>query len=287
MEEVNKAFFGKHPYGRPVIGWPQEVKKLELKDAMAFYQRWYAPNNAVLVFGGDVTRQTVEPLVRQYFGLIARKDIPQRKFVQQSLVTEPSKKFTLRDPRIKTPRLLRRYPVPSCTGATEQHALIQSEALERFSEFLEDEAGSFYSYFVDDKEFASDIEIACEDGGLGPGYFQIYIQSTGEIPIAKLEQELDTFITRIVKEGIEREIFEHLKRLALGVMLHVTEEPVSKVTEILGEYLALGETLEEIDRSIDIIQKTTIDDVNAAVRKFFNTDSHMTAYLLPEEDANE
>src|SRR3954469_23497383 len=53
-EQMMAALYLNHPYGRPVIGWHQEIEKLDREDALAFYKRFYAPNNAILVIAGDV-----------------------------------------------------------------------------------------------------------------------------------------------------------------------------------------------------------------------------------------
>ncbi|MGY8991511.1 MAG: M16 family metallopeptidase, partial [Rhodospirillales bacterium] len=54
-EHVNAALYLNHPYQRPIIGWPDEIKALSRKDLLAFYRYWYAPNNAVLIVAGDIT----------------------------------------------------------------------------------------------------------------------------------------------------------------------------------------------------------------------------------------
>src|SRR5207253_213799 len=48
-EQMMAALYLNHPYGRPVIGWRQEIEQLDREDALAFYKRFYAPNNATLV----------------------------------------------------------------------------------------------------------------------------------------------------------------------------------------------------------------------------------------------
>ena len=53
-EEVDATLYQNHPYRIPVIGWMHEMEKLNRTDAVAFYDRYYAPNNAVLVVAGDV-----------------------------------------------------------------------------------------------------------------------------------------------------------------------------------------------------------------------------------------
>ena len=53
-EQMAAALHPNHPYRIPVLGWAHEMSRLKREDAMAFYARHYAPNNAVLVIQGDV-----------------------------------------------------------------------------------------------------------------------------------------------------------------------------------------------------------------------------------------
>ncbi len=63
------------PYEHPVIGWPEDLETMSIDKVRAWHDRWYAPNNAVLVIAGDVTPQEIQPLVERYFGSIPAKDI--------------------------------------------------------------------------------------------------------------------------------------------------------------------------------------------------------------------
>src|SRR5260370_4887290 len=49
VEQIMAALYLNHPYGRPVIGWHQEIEKLDREDALAFYRRFYAPNKAIVI----------------------------------------------------------------------------------------------------------------------------------------------------------------------------------------------------------------------------------------------
>ena len=54
-EMAMAAFYLNHPYREPTIGWEHEIRNLSTQDALDFYKRWYAPNNAVVIVAGDVT----------------------------------------------------------------------------------------------------------------------------------------------------------------------------------------------------------------------------------------
>src|SRR6201985_3385508 len=117
-EQMMAALYLNHPYGRPVIGWHQEIEKLDREDALAFYRRFYAPNNAILVIAGDVDLNEVRPLAEQTFGKVAAQPaIPARRIRPQEPVPVSPRTVTLADPRVEQPGVRRYYLVPSATTA--------------------------------------------------------------------------------------------------------------------------------------------------------------------------
>src|SRR4051794_23367292 len=119
-EQIMAALYLNHPYGRPVIGWRQEIEKLSREDALAFYRRFYAPNNATLLIAGDVQINEVRPLAERTFGTIAPQPaIPARRMRPQEPVPAAARTVTLSDPRVEQAGLRRYYLVPSATTAAK------------------------------------------------------------------------------------------------------------------------------------------------------------------------
>ena len=85
-EQIMAALYLNHPYGRPVIGWHHEIEKLDREDALAFYRRFYAPNNAILVIAGDVEADEVRPMAERTFGAGRRRSrrSPRSAFARRS-----------------------------------------------------------------------------------------------------------------------------------------------------------------------------------------------------------
>ncbi|MCP4818356.1 MAG: insulinase family protein, partial [Shimia sp.] len=69
-EQLSAAQYQNHRYGVPIIGWMHEMEDLSLEDARAFYDTYYAPNNAILLVAGDVDPNEVKALAEQYYGVI-------------------------------------------------------------------------------------------------------------------------------------------------------------------------------------------------------------------------
>src|SRR6202167_425058 len=79
-EQMDAALYLNHPYGRPVIGWRHEIEKLDRNDALAFYRRFYTPNNAIVIIAGDVTADAVKADAEATYGKIApRAEIGPRR----------------------------------------------------------------------------------------------------------------------------------------------------------------------------------------------------------------
>ena len=72
-ETMAATLFLHHPYGLPIIGWQHEIEGLGREDALAYYDRFYTPENAILVVAGDVTAEAVHKLARDSYGRIAAR----------------------------------------------------------------------------------------------------------------------------------------------------------------------------------------------------------------------
>ena len=70
-------------YHTPTIGWMADLERMTVEELRAWYQAWYAPNNATLVVVGDVTKDEVRGLAEQYFGAIPRRDVPPAKLPRE------------------------------------------------------------------------------------------------------------------------------------------------------------------------------------------------------------
>jgi len=72
-EQMRATAYIAHPYQIPVIGWPSDLRVLDIAETRAFYARHYGPDNCVVVAVGDVEPDTFFRLMKRYFD-----DIPAR-----------------------------------------------------------------------------------------------------------------------------------------------------------------------------------------------------------------
>jgi len=65
---ASRVVFGDTPYGQPLAGTPQSIARIDRKDVVAYHGRFYRPDNAILVLGGDLKADNAFKLAQQYFG---------------------------------------------------------------------------------------------------------------------------------------------------------------------------------------------------------------------------
>lgn len=112
LEEVNRAAFSAHPYGQPVIGWLEDLERLEAQDLWAFYEAHYVPNNAHVVMVGDFDIESAFAHVRSRFG-----QIPPGAPHATTIVEPPQRaeRRVVLERQCEAPRLSMAFHVPQAT----------------------------------------------------------------------------------------------------------------------------------------------------------------------------
>src|SRR5579863_4910929 len=199
-EQIMAALYLNHPYGRPVIGWHHEIEKLDREDALAFYRRFYAPNNAILVIAGDVDPNEVRPLAERTFGVVAAQPaISARRVRPQEPEPVAPRTVTLSDPRVEQPGIRRSYLVPSAsTGAVGQ-----STTLDVLAQLMGGGSNSYlYRRLVVDRPLAVSASAGYQGTSLDPTQFIISAAPRAGVEFAQVEQAIDDVIADIELNGV-------------------------------------------------------------------------------------
>ncbi|MBL1142180.1 MAG: insulinase family protein [Proteobacteria bacterium] len=117
-EVSNATAYQTSPYRFPVIGWMQDLDNMTIEDLSAWYQKWYAPNNATLVVVGDVVPDEVYALAKQYFGpLPAGEPITMKALDEVEQVG--AKRVKVKRPA-ELPYLMMSYKTPVIESGSEE-----------------------------------------------------------------------------------------------------------------------------------------------------------------------
>ena len=186
-EQMRAALHLSHPYGRPVIGWSEEVRRIDRVSAQDFYDHHYAPNNAILVIAGDVTPDEVRKMAQDAYGKVPARELqPRAEFTEPPRLAETRMTITRADARV--PVFNRIYRVPSYAQGTPG----QAEGLETFAQLLGgDQTSMLYRVLVEQKKLATDAGASYDGYARDAGEFSVYAVPRPGVTLEALEKAVD------------------------------------------------------------------------------------------------
>jgi zinc protease len=278
-EQIMAALYLNHPYGRPVIGWHQEIEKLDREDALAFYKRFYAPNNATLVIDGDVDEKDVRPMVERTFGAVPpQPSIPARRLRPQEPTPIAPRTVTLADPRVEQPSMKRYYLVPSATTA----AAGESPALDVLAQLMGTGSNSYlYRALVVDKPLAVSANAGYQGTSLDPTQFIISVAPKPGVDFAQVEQVVDHVIADLGQNAVPAEDLERVKTQLIAEAIYAQDNQAT-LARWYGAALTIGLSVEDIRSWPDRIRAVTAEQVRAAARKWLDKKRSVTGYLIKD-----
>lgn len=277
-EQMEAALYLNHPYGRPIIGWRHEIEALTREDAIAFYRRFYTPNNAVLVVAGDVTAAEVKMLVEETYAKVARvTEVAPRVRPREPAPAAP-RSVTLADPRVTQPSLQRYYLVPSHTTAKPG----ESEALELMTHILGRGSNSrLYQALVVEKGIA--VSAGAGYAGSALDDTRMYVTGTPKpgTSLAQLEDAIDAVIAEVAEKGVTEEEIERSKTRLIADTVYAQDSQAT-LARWYGAALATGGSIEQVRTLADRLRATTADQVRDAAQRWFDKRRSVTGYLVKE-----
>jgi zinc protease len=277
-EEISASLYRSHPYGRPVIGWEDEIKALNRADAIEFYNTYYTPNNAILVVAGDVTTDEVRDLAEKTYGKLARRAEPGPRVRPVEPPQRAERRVTLSSPLVEQETLQRAYDVPSETNAPAGEA----EALDLFAELLGGGPTSrLYQSLVVKQKIATSAGAWYSSTALDDGRFGIHAVPRGDTKLADLEVAIDKVIAELIDGGVPDKELERAKTGLLASAVYA-EDSQSRLARTFGAALATGETMADVQDWPDRIAEVSADQVIAVARKYLVKERSVTGFLVRE-----
>ena len=278
-EHINAALYLNHPYRRPIIGWEREIRALTLLDVIAFYKRWYAPNNATLVVAGDITADQLRPLAEATYGRVPPVNLSLRKRPQEP-PHRASRRVELRDKRVRQPSWSRTFLAPSHNAGDSEHAY----ALSVLAEVLGGGATTrLYKALVVDGKLAVSAGASYDPDSMGPTGFTTYASPRPGVSMDRLETAMEAETAKLLEGGVsEDEVSRAKQRMQAQAVF--ARDSLSTGARVLGAALSSGLTIDDVESWPERIGAVTREQVDAAARAVFKDARSVTALLLPEGD---
>ena len=280
-EQLMATALEAHPYRRPVIGWMNDLETMRVEDAREFYERWYTPNNAILVVVGDVEPQEVFDMAEQYFGRIKSRALPERK-PQDEPPQRGIKRLTVKAPA-EQPYVLMAYRVPVLRDPDKDW---EPYALDMLAGVLDgNEAARLNRTLVRGERLASSAGADYDEVARGPGLFFLSAVPTPGKTAEQAEQGLRRELQKIVAEGVAEEELKRVKAQVIASQVYQRDSMFFQAREI-GATETIGLSYKTLDLMIEKLKQVTPQQVQAVAKKYFTDDMLTVAYLDPQPITN-
>ncbi|MBI4206824.1 MAG: insulinase family protein [Betaproteobacteria bacterium] len=266
-----------HPYRNPVIGWMSDIEHMRIEDARAFYESWYAPNNAFLVVVGDIAPQEVFALAEQHFGGIRPKPLPPRK-PQEEPPQLGLKRLTVKAPAEQS-YVLMAYRVPALRDPEKEW---EPYALEMLANVLDGNAAArLPRALVRVERLAASAGASYDGVGRGPGMFYLDgVPSAGKT-IVEMEQALRRELRKVADEGVSEEELKRIKAQAVAAQVYQRDSMFFQARQI-GTMETAGLSYKTPDLALEKLKQVTPAQVQEVAKKYFGDDQLTVAYLDPQ-----
>jgi len=273
---VAENLFKKHPYKDPNIGYMEDLDAASLEEFIAYKEKYYVPNNAVLVVAGDIDMAQTKQWIEAYFGPIPRGADISRNFPLEDPITQEirAKQY---DANIQIPASIIAYRTP---GFKSRDAYV----LDMISTYLSDGPTSkLYKKMVDDQKEALQVgafNIGQEDYGM----YLVFALPVGNTSLDQLNTSIEEEITKARETLISENDYKKLQNKFENRFVNSNSSIEGIAASLATNYLLYGDT-SLINKEIEIYRSITREEIMEVAKKYLNPTQRVIIDYLPEENS--
>ena len=268
ITRLNEVMFAGTPYAHDALGTRESFEKTTGAALRAFYRRWYAPNNAILVIAGDVDPAVTLAKVKELYGAIPRRPLGQRPAVALRPVKPES--FTL-DSNLPYTLAFIAYRLPGTNSPDFAAARVMADV-------LASQRADLYALVPAGKALFAQFELAETYPKASVG-FSVAALPASTAPTGVVA-DMRSIVANYVRDGFPEELVEAAKRTEVASALF-RRNSISDLAAVWSQALA-AEGRNSPDETVEAIRRVTVADVNRIARQFLKDSNSITATLIPK-----
>jgi len=276
VEALYDHAFQTHTYKHTTIGFLRDIEDMPNQFAYSrqFFDRYYRPDNTILLIVGDVTADKVLPLIEEHYGAWstgpARPTIPvEPPQPREQRATVPWKGASL-------PMLFIGYHAPAFSTTN-----IDSAALEVLAELVFAERSPLFRRLVLDEQKVEHI-VGSVERHVDPNLFNILARVKQGKDVPYVEKAIYDEIARVAAQGTDdKTLAEVVSRTRYAFAGNLST--ADRVALVGSEFLALTGKLSTIDDTFALLAQVTVADVKRVAAKYFTPQNRTVVVLEPGE----
>ena len=273
--DIDSLSYDNFAYKHSTIGSMTDLNNATVQDVADFFKTYYAPNNAVLTLVGDFDPDAAMAKVKQYFGPIPAQTPPPKV----DLTEDPhygERRETIVDSLARLPRVQMAYLIPP--GNTPDNY-----ALDELADILgQGQSSRMYQHLVRDKQLASQVNVRA-DSRIGPSLLYITANARPGVKAEDLEKAIDDEIADVVKNGVTADELAKAKTQFLRRFIEQRRSTLATANAIGRDAVYFNDP-NLINTVVDKEDAVTLDQLNAAAKKYLVRDQRTVVTSLPAAD---
>jgi zinc protease len=269
-----ESFGEGHVYGHRVIGLAETVAGVSRDTAFAFHDKFYRPDNAVLILTGGFDPAEARALAEKYLSDLERPDVPLVRIPVPAVPRVGPKIRVIRSPKAQLPRVILGFTCPSSRDSAAPGLELLSSVLSagdssRLVETVRDRLGLATS--------VGTYPLTLNEAGL----FMVNYETEP----AKLLPALDAVVAELNRASSEPPADDEIARaraLSAKDFMDSQEAPYSMGSLISSFDLSYGDYRLK-DAFLSIWSRILPSDLAVQASSVFSADNVTVAVLLPED----
>ncbi|WP_316794984.1 pitrilysin family protein [Pedobacter agri] len=274
-ENIFYHLFRGNPYSWQPIGSMEHLDAATLEEFIAFFNKYYVPNNAVLTIAGDIDLEKTKAMVAKYFNEVPKGKILQRDVVQVKPVVKQIVD-TVYDANIQIPAIFAAYRIPGMKNR-------ENKILDMISSILSGGGSSRLSMkMVDEKRTAlqvSAFNYTLEDYGV---YITLALPNNNT-PLDDLLKDIDAEVSRLRTDLISESEFKKLQNKFENDYVSSNSSMIGVAENLSNGYTFHNKNTNYLNQQLEQIRSITPEEIREVAKKYLRNDQRVVLYYLPKK----
>jgi predicted Zn-dependent peptidase len=269
LEQFLAAAFVAHPYGRPVVGWPSDLRAFSATDAQNFFHKYYVPANVTVAVVGDVKAATAMPIIEKYFGRIPAGPEP------EPLRTKEPPQRALREVVLhdkSQPLYIEGYHRPNFRDPDDAVYDVLSDLLSK------GRTSRLYRSLVRDKQIALAAQGGSFPGNKYPNLFYFFAVPSQGHTAREMSAPIQEEIEKLKSQDVTDDELQSVKTRAKADLIRGLGDDQGLASQ-LGDYQAMYGDWRELFRQIERIDAVSKADLRRVANKIFTPENRTVALM--------